>query len=420
MIMTVMTMADSGLLFSSGCLRGDVCPLLRFCKASGSLLVTNSLDADRPQLAIVINRMTILIDGYAVNGGFTTDRIPLTAPGIFHDLIVTTGSRIAGGIIESCSGTIGITNLEMTVLTMGTIHMGYLTVISGHEVLERRLIVLGRLGARLKLRRIGLLLHGIPLDTIGCDHNRMGRIGFLEECTVVPEGVSTIGRACFDHAVANRPEHGAFLGTGECGSNQRSFRIAVIMTTTMHVAGVIVSRVITTGEAVAPILICISASGSIGTKPASLESRYRMIITDIRCEAGFSAGIRHIAGSCMSTAHRNGNGISTTHTNAVCVRTARCMGVNATSRMVFLELAGYRIRCKARIMLDSIEATICLPGATERRYIHAAGVTGFMDLSSRITGNKRRAKLGNLTAGSSIAILGGNCSISTGHLHSAD
>jgi len=80
-----------------------------------------------------------------------TDGIPLTAAGIFHDLVVATGHGKAGGIVKYGTGTVGIANLEITNLAVGAVHSGNLAFVTGHEITEQSLIVLSCIAARLKL-----------------------------------------------------------------------------------------------------------------------------------------------------------------------------------------------------------------------------------------------------------------------------
>ena len=157
--------------------------------------------------------------------------------------------------------------------------MGNLAIITGHEVLECRLVVLGCLCPRLKLRSMSLLLHGIPLNTIGCFHNGMRRIGFLEISAVVPEGIPTVGRAGFDHTVADSPKHRAFLRTGECCSNQRSFSITAKLISTMAVNSAVVSIFCSIGTETVTILICISSTHESSAKVGHMGIGFRNFMT---------------------------------------------------------------------------------------------------------------------------------------------
>ena len=226
MIANITTMAVSGLVFSSWGFAVNICSLLRLSKPGRCLFVPHSFNIHHTKLTIIIDCMTVLVYGFPVDGCLTANGIPLGSTSILQHLIITARSSISGSIEECSAGSVSIANLKMTIQTVSTVHVGNLALITRHKVLECRLIVLDRILSRLKLRSMSLLLHSIPLDSIGCFHNGMGCIGFLVVCAVVPEGVSTVGRAGFDHAVANRPEHGTFLGTWECRCHQRCFCVS--------------------------------------------------------------------------------------------------------------------------------------------------------------------------------------------------
>ena len=82
MIVKYTTMAVKDLLSFSWGLAFDISTLLRFSKSGRCLFVPDCLYADRAELAVVIDGLTILLDGLTVHGGFTTDGIPLTASGM--------------------------------------------------------------------------------------------------------------------------------------------------------------------------------------------------------------------------------------------------------------------------------------------------------------------------------------------------
>ena len=104
MIVNFTTMAVTGLLSFSWGLAFDIGTLLRFSKSRRCLSVPDCLYADRAELAVVIDGLTILIYGLSVNGCLTTDGIPLTAADILHDLVVATGHGKAGGIVKYGTG----------------------------------------------------------------------------------------------------------------------------------------------------------------------------------------------------------------------------------------------------------------------------------------------------------------------------
>ena len=240
MIVIVTTMAVSGLLFSFWGFAVDIAALLRLCKPGRCLLVSNSFHTDSAKLAIIVDSLTVFIYGFPINCCLTANGIPLGTTCILQNLVVTAGSGIPGGIVERGAGSISITNFKVSIQTVGAVHMSNLAFITGHEVLESCLIVLGCFCTKLKLRSVSLRLHDIPLDAIGCLHNGMGCIGFLIVSAVVPEGVSTVRRACFDHAVSNRSEHRAFLGAGECRCNKRCFCISAMREST-GITGIIIA-----------------------------------------------------------------------------------------------------------------------------------------------------------------------------------
>ena len=203
MIVVITTMAVI-LDFSSWGLAFDVSTLFRFSESCRSLFVANGFHIDCSKLAFIIDGLAVLINRLAVNRSFASDCIPLSATGILKDLIVTTGCCKSGCIIELGSGAILMTNLEVSVLTMLAIHLGYRQIVTRHKVLECRLIVSSCSITGLKLGNVTMLLHCIPVHTIGRLHNRVGCIGFLEISAVVPQGVASIGRACLDNTVTNR------------------------------------------------------------------------------------------------------------------------------------------------------------------------------------------------------------------------
>ena len=237
--------------FSSWGLAFNVAALLRLSEPGRGLLIADGLHIDCAKLTIVIDGFAVLINRLAVNSSFTTDRIPLTSTCILEDLIVTARSCEAGSIVELGAGAIFMTNLKMSVLTMLAIHLRDRQIVAGHEVLECRLIVSSCSVAGLKLGNVTMLLHGIPLDTICCLHNGMGSIGFLEVGTIVPEGIASIGRACFDNTIANRAQGCSFRRTGEGSGNQRCLGVYSMVFSTCIVAIAITSAFCITMEVAA-------------------------------------------------------------------------------------------------------------------------------------------------------------------------
>ena len=90
--------------FSFWGLSFDISALFRLSESGGRLLVTNGFHIGRAEFSVVIDRLTVLVDGFAVDSGIALNCVPLTAAGILEDLIVTTRCGISGDIIELPDG----------------------------------------------------------------------------------------------------------------------------------------------------------------------------------------------------------------------------------------------------------------------------------------------------------------------------
>ena len=392
-------MAVSVLLFSSRGLAFDVCPLLRFSEPGRRLSVPHSLHTDRAEFSIVIDGAAVLIDRLAVNRYLATNGIPLAAARILQDLIVPTGRCIASRIVECGTGTISITHFKMAVLTVSTVNSGNLTIIAGHEVLEYRLVVCISKITGLKMRRLCLLLHGIPLNAVGCLHNSMGCIGFLEEGAVVPKGVSAAGIGCFDHAVINSPEHRTILGTGECCRNQGCFCIpavetvsaAVVMICT-HIKMVIaIIMVVCTCGIAAGGLVCpeISTGDSMSIRLISAECKDASICVfgagiGRMNHASFGIGGRVTGALCGCVTTRNASECFTFMNGVICgdraadIPTGFCSFVmiltailegrelRATKIASFRDPTGFgsRDECRTKLRLSSVMRLEAIFGGT--------------------------------------------------------
>ena len=214
MIVRFTTMAI-WLHFSFWWLSFDISALFRLSESGGRLLVTNGFHIGCAEFSIVIDRLAILVDGFAVDSGISLNCVPLTAAGILEDLIVTTRCGISGDIIELCAGTILVPDFKVAVLTVRAVNLRDRKIITGHEVLEGRLII-GSCGlASFKLGNVTLLLHGIPIHAVGRLHDTVGRIGFLIVGAVVPERVASIRGTGFDNTIAHGTEGSAIRCVGE-------------------------------------------------------------------------------------------------------------------------------------------------------------------------------------------------------------
>ena len=198
--------------FSFWGLSFDISALFRLSESGGRLLVTNGFHIGRAEFSVVIDRLTVLVDGFAVDSGIALNCVPLTAAGILEDLIVTTRCGISGDIIELRARAILVPDFKVAVLTVCAINLRNRKIITGHKVLECRLIISSCGLANFKLGNVALLLHGIPIHTVGRLHDAVGRIGFLIIGAVVPERVASIRGTGFDNAVA----HGAQGSTLRC------------------------------------------------------------------------------------------------------------------------------------------------------------------------------------------------------------
>ena len=176
--------------FSFWGLSFDISALFRLSESGGRLLVTNGFHIGRAEFSVVIDRLTVLVDGFAVDSGIALNCVPLTAAGILEDLIVTTRCGISGDIIELRARAILVPDFKVAVLTVCAINLRNRKIITGHKVLECRLIISSCGLANFKLGNVALLLHGIPIHTVGRLHDAVGRIGFLIIGAVVPERVA--------------------------------------------------------------------------------------------------------------------------------------------------------------------------------------------------------------------------------------
>ena len=158
MIANITTMAVSGLVFSSWGLAVNICSLLRLSKPGRCLFVPHSFNIHHTKLTIIIDCMTVLVYGFPVDGCLTANGIPLSSTSILQHLIITARSSISGSIEECSAGSVSIANLKMTIQAVRTVHVGNVALITRHEVLECRLIVLDCTLSRLKLRSMSLLL----------------------------------------------------------------------------------------------------------------------------------------------------------------------------------------------------------------------------------------------------------------------
>ena len=214
MIVRFTTMAI-WLHFSFWGLSFDISALFRLSESDGRLLVTNGFHIGRAEFSVVIDRLTVLVDGFAVDSGIALNCVPLTAAGILEDLIVTTRCGISGDIIELRARAILVPDFKVAVLTVCAINLRNRKIITGHKVLECRLIISSCGLANFKLGNVALLLHGIPIHTVGRLHDAVGRIGFLIVGAVVPERVASIRGTGFDNTIAHGTEGSAIRCVGE-------------------------------------------------------------------------------------------------------------------------------------------------------------------------------------------------------------
>ena len=184
--MTAITIMAASLLFSSRGLAFNVATFLRSGVPGRCLLVPYSFHCFGAKLVTVIDCMPLLVNRSAFDSCFTTDCIPLATTCIFKDLIVTPRCGILGRIIETGTGAVLVSDFKVSILSMGSIHLIDLFTISRHKMLEGCLVVAFSCIPGFKLGNISMLLHSIPVDTVGGLHNSVRSIGFLEIGAVVP------------------------------------------------------------------------------------------------------------------------------------------------------------------------------------------------------------------------------------------
>lgn len=119
--------------FSFWWLSFDISALFRLSESGGRLLVTNGFHIGCAEFSIVIDRLAILVDGFAVDSGISLNCVPLTAAGILEDLIVTTRCGISGDIIELCAGTILVPDFKVAVLTVRAVNLRDRKIITGQS-----------------------------------------------------------------------------------------------------------------------------------------------------------------------------------------------------------------------------------------------------------------------------------------------
>ena len=254
--------------FSSWGLAFDIAALFRFSEPGRSLFIANGLHIDGAELTFVIDGLAVFINRLAINCRFTADGIPLGTTGILEDLIIATRCCKSGGVIELGAGTILMTDLEVSILTMLSIHLRYRQIVAGHEVLECRLIISSCSITGLELRNAAVLLHGVPIHAVRRLHDRMGSIRLLEVGAVVPKGIAAIGRACFDNTIAYRAQRCSLRRTGEGSGNQRGLGVYTVvfftsivtiaimsaLCYTLEVAAVTIGHLTSTSESAAKVL----------------------------------------------------------------------------------------------------------------------------------------------------------------------
>ena len=114
--------------FSSRRLTFDVSTSIGICKVGRRLLVSDGVNTDRSDAVTIVNGLSVLEYRFTLHCSFASDCIPLAALGILKDLVVSSGCRISGHIVECCSGAICVSNLEMAVLTMRAVDLrGYIS-----------------------------------------------------------------------------------------------------------------------------------------------------------------------------------------------------------------------------------------------------------------------------------------------------
>ena len=90
-------------------------PLGSRCELCGCGGITDGLHIDSPQDVTVIDRLAVLINGFALHGGNAGNRIPLAAAAILIDMVVAPGRLISGAVVEGRSGTVRMTDFQHTV-----------------------------------------------------------------------------------------------------------------------------------------------------------------------------------------------------------------------------------------------------------------------------------------------------------------
>ena len=110
-------------------------------------------------------------------------------------------------------------DLKMPVHTTGSIHACDRLFIARHKALELCPIISSRRVASLKRRRFRMLLHGVPIYTVGCLDCGMRCIRLIVICTVVPS-THTAVRRCLNDTVSDRSER-CTVCVRKCGCNLR-------------------------------------------------------------------------------------------------------------------------------------------------------------------------------------------------------